>query len=123
MWKKIIFGIVVSALIAAGIYWFTYTKELRAPVSEAINAIPGNAALIFESKQSKNTWKKLSRGNAMWTELLGAETFAKLDVRTRYLDSLIQSNPAVSQLPDNHSLFISAHVSGATTFDFLYVYS
>ena len=123
MWKKIIFGIVVSTLIAAGIYWFTYTKELRAPVSEAINAIPGNAALIFESKQSKNTWKKLSRGNAMWTELLGAETFAKLDVRTRYLDSLIQSNPAVSQLPDNHSLFISAHVSGATTFDFLYVYS
>lgn len=123
MWKKIIFGIFISALIAAGIYWFTYTKELRTPVSEAINAIPGNAALIFESKQSKNTWKKLSRGNAMWTELLGAETFAKLDSQTRYLDSLIRSNAAISQLPDNRSLFISAHVSGATTFDFLYVYS
>ena len=123
MWKKIIFGIVISVFVAGGIYWFTYTKELRTPVSEAINAIPGNAAIIFESKQSKNTWKKLSQANEMWEELLGTETFSKLNHQTQSIDSLIKSNAAVSQLLDNRSLFISAHVSGATTFDFLYVYS
>lgn len=123
MWKKILIGIAVAALIAGGIYWFTYTKELRAPVSEAINAIPSNAAIIFESKQSKNTWKKLSQSNVLWAELLGTETFSKLNTQVRFIDSLIKTNTAISLLLDNHSLFISAHVSGATTFDFLYVYS
>lgn len=122
MWKKILFGIVISAFVAGGIYWFTYTKELHTPVSEAINAIPSNAAVVFESKQAKNTWKKLSQGNVMWEALLGAEIFAKLNNQAHYIDSLIKSNIAISQLLDNHSLFISAHVSGATSFDFLYVY-
>ncbi|MES2140707.1 MAG: DUF3352 domain-containing protein [Bacteroidota bacterium] len=123
MWKKILIGIVISVFVAGGIYWFTYTKELHTPVSDAINAIPSNAAIVFESKQTKNTWKKLSQGNVMWEALLGAETFAKLNIQAHYIDSLIKSNVGVSQLLDNHSLFISAHVSGATTFDFLYVYS
>lgn len=123
MWKKILVGFVISALIIAGIYWFTYTKELRTPVSEAINAIPSNAAIIFESKQSKKSWKKLSQSTIFWEALMGAETFAKLNTQASYIDSLIKSNSAISILLDNHSLFISAHVSGATTFDFLYVYS
>ena len=123
MWKKIVFGIIISIFVAAGIYWFTYTKEIHTPVSEAINAIPSNAAIIFESKQSKNLWKKLSQTNVIWEEMLGTETVSKLNVQVRYVDSLIESNTAVSQLLDNRSLFISAHISGATTFDFLYVYS
>lgn len=123
MWKKILIGIVISVFVAGGIYWFTYTKELHTPVSDAINAIPSNAAVVFESKQTKNSWKKLSQGNVLWEALLGAETFAKLNIQAHYIDSLIKSNIAISQLLDNHSLFISAHVSGANTFDFLYVYS
>jgi len=123
MWKKIVFCIGIATLIAGGVYWFTYTKELHAPVSEAINAIPSNAAIVFESKQSKNTWKKLSQNNVMWEELLGTESFSELNAQGHYIDSLLVLNTSVSQLLDNRSLFISAHVSGATTFDFLYVYS
>jgi hypothetical protein len=123
MWKKIIFGVIVAALISGGVYWFSYTKELHTPVSEAINAIPSNAAIIFESKQSKNTWKKLSQNNVMWEGLLGTENFSELNMQGRYIDSLIASNASVAELLDGRSLFISAHVSGATTFDFLYVYS
>ncbi len=124
MWKKIILVIVISAFIAAGgIYWYSYTRELRIPVSDAINAIPSNASIIFESRQSKNTWKKLSETSLMWKEMLGTAAFSKLDIQARYIDSLLKLNPAVSQLLDNRSLFISAHVSGAATFDFLFIYS
>ncbi len=124
MWKKIIFGIVISTLVGSGIYyWFTFTKELHTPISEAINAIPSNAAIIFESKQSKNSWKKLSQTNIIWEEMLGTETVSKLNLQVLYIDSLIESDRTISQLLDNRSLFISAHISGATTFDFLYVYS
>lgn len=123
MFKKIISGIVIAAAIAGGIYWFTYTKELTTPVSEGINAIPMNAAIIFESKQAKNTWKKLSQTNIMWEELLGTQTFSKLNLQGKYIDSIINTSAAISELFNNHSVFISAHISGASSFDFLYVYS
>lgn len=123
MWKKIVIVVIIAALIAGGIYWFTYTKELRTPVSEAINAIPGDAAFILESKQSRNTWKKLSQNSVLWQELLGTNTFSRIDFKSRYIDSLIASDAGVAKLLENRSVFISAHVSGASTFDFLYVYS
>ncbi|MES2591285.1 MAG: DUF3352 domain-containing protein [Bacteroidota bacterium] len=123
MWKKVLIGIVAAALVAGGIYWFTYTKELRTPVSDAINAIPSNAAIIFESKQTNNSWRKLSQNNVMWEGLLSVKTFSKINIQARYIDSLLNSEPAVSKMLDNRSLFISAHVSGANTFDFLYTFS
>lgn len=123
MLKKIAIGIITAALIVGGIFWFTYTKELRTPVSEAINAIPGDAAFILESKQSRNSWKKLSQNSVLWQELLGTKFFSGVDSQSRYIDSLIGSDAAIAKLLDNRSVFISAHVSGASTFDFLYVYS
>lgn len=122
MLKKILFGIFIAACLIAGVYWFTYTKEIRTPISEGINAIPSTAAIIFESKQSRNTWKKLSQTNIMWEELLGTETFGRLNLQTRYIDSILQINPQISQLLDDHSIFISAHPS-SNGFDFLFVYS
>jgi hypothetical protein len=123
MRKKIVFASFVSVFIAICIYWFFYTREARTPVTEGINAIPTNAALIFESKQSKNTWKKLSQTNIMWEELLGTNTFAKLHLQASYIDSLLELNPAISQLLDDHSVFISAHPSPKDHFSFLFVYS
>ena len=123
MFRKISFGIFIVACIAGGVWWFIYVKEIKAPVSEGINAIPTNAAIIFESKQAKNVWKKLSQTNIMWEELVGTETFSKLNANTKYIDSLISLTPDVEELMDNHSVFISAHVSIDNTFNYLYVYS
>jgi hypothetical protein len=122
MWKKILLGITSIICIAAGIYWFTYIKEIKTPVSSGINAIPLDAALIFESKQSANAWIKLASGD-MWKELLGTSTGTKLNLQIHYIDSLFKSTPAVGQLLVNQSVFISVHSSGPTSFDFLYVYS
>ncbi len=123
MLKKILLGIIIAAIIAGGVYWYNYTEEINLPISNGINAIPSNAAIVFESKQSKNTWGKLSKNSIMWEALLGTETFSKLNYQGHYIDSLLSCNPAIYKLLDNHSFFISAHVSGANTFDFLYVYS
>jgi hypothetical protein len=123
MWKKIVLGILLAAIIGAAVYWFTYTKELHAPVSEAIRAIPTDAALIIESKQVENTWKKLAQTSVIWQELLGTAIFSNMDKQARWIDSLIHTDAAIKKLLDNRSLFVSAHVSGATTYDFLYVYS
>jgi hypothetical protein len=122
MWKKILLGIGLIICIAAGIYWFTYIKEIKTPVSSGINAIPLDAALILESKQSANAWLKLAAGD-MWKELMGTATGAKLNRQIRYLDSLFKTAPAIGQLLVNQSVFISVHSSGPSSFDFLYVYS
>jgi hypothetical protein len=122
MWKKILLGIVITICIGAGIYWFTYIKEIKTPVSNGINAIPLDAALIFESKQSANAWIKLASGD-MWKELVGTATGARLNLQIHYLDSLFKSAPTVGQLLINRSVFISMHSSGPSSFDFLYVYS
>lgn len=122
MWKKILFGIVIALCIAAGIYWFTYMKEIKTPVSSGINAIPLDAALIFESKQSITAWNKLETSQ-MWQELLGTSTGKKLNGQVRYIDSLLKTSPSISQLLVNQSVFISAHSIGSNAFDFLFVYS
>lgn len=123
MLRKIIFGCVVSAILIGGTYWFFHTKEARTPVSEGINAIPIDAAIIFESKQSKNTWKKLSQTNIMWEELLSTQTIAELNRQGTTIDSLLQTAPEIASLLDNHSVFISAHLTTKNNFDLLYAFS
>jgi hypothetical protein len=123
MQKKIAFTSFVAIVIAAGIYWFLYTTKARTPVSAGINAIPTDAAIIFESKQSQSTWKKLSQTNIMWEELLGTNTFANLNKEVNYIDSLLQTDEASSQLLEGHSVFISAHAVASKQFHLLFVYS
>lgn len=123
MFRKILFGIVVSAILLGGIYWFFYTKEARTPISEGINAIPTDAAIVFESKQSKNTWKKLSQTNIMWEELLGTEAIASLNKQGKFIDSILQTAPEISQLLEEHSIYISAHATTGNNFDLLYTFS
>jgi hypothetical protein len=123
MLRKIIFGSFIVICLAGGIYWFLYTKEARTPVNEGINAIPSDAAIIFESKQAMNTWRKLSQTNIMWEELLGTQTFAVLNGQAQYIDSLLRQDPLITPLLEDHSVFISAHTASKNSFHFLFVYS
>ena len=122
MLKKILLGLTIVVCIAAGVYWFTYMKEIKTPVSSGLNAIPLDAAIVFESKQTVNSWNKLSTSN-LWKEFAGSFTGNKLNHQVQYIDSLLRHTPAVKQLLTNQSVFISAHNSGVNSFDFLFVYS
>lgn len=123
MWKKISFGVFLAVSVIGIVYWLTYVREIKAPVSDPIHAVPTDAAFIFESNQIKNTWNKLSHTNIMWEELLGTKTFAELDRQATYMDSLIQLDPSVSALLEEHPILISAHATGLNTFSFLFTYS
>ncbi len=122
MWKKFLLGIIITVCIAGGVYWFAYMKEIKAPVSSGINAIPLDAALIFETRQSASSWNKLAKSE-MWQEIIGTSSGNKLNQQLNYIDSVLKSAPAVSQLLLNRSVFISAHNFGVHSFDFLFVYS
>ena len=123
MFRKIIFGSVIAAIVIGGTWWFMYTKKARTPVAEGINAVPTDAAIIFESKQSANTWKKLSQTNIMWEELLGTQIISHIDAQGKYIDSLISTNEDVAELLNYHPILISAHLSETNSCDLLYIYS
>ena len=123
MWKKIVFVVVIGSVLGAGAWYYLHLKKIKTPVSEAINAVPLNAALIFESRQARATWKKLSDANIMWSDLLGTEFIARLNKEGRAVDSLLALHPEAAQLLENRSLFISLHQASARDFDFLYLYS
>jgi hypothetical protein len=123
MWKKITGGIFLVIGIFAGVYWYSYTKEIRTPVSMAINAVPNNAAFILESKQINDIWAKISATNVMWEQLLSIESISKLNNQIKYIEQLLNKNSDVKKLLERNSIFISAHVSGAYSYDFLFTTS
>jgi len=109
MFKKIIFGIVVTAAVVVGVFWYNYTKDVSAKISSAVNAIPADACLIFESKQAPNTWKKLSQTNIMWEELLNIESFASFHQQLLSIDSLLDLNENLKKELVDNSIYISIH--------------
>lgn len=122
MLKKILLGFIIAICIAAGVYWFTYMKEIKTPISSGLNAVPLDAAVIFESKQTIGSWGKLET-SGIWQEFTVFSAGNKLNHQIKYIDSLIKQAPAITQLLTNQSVFISAHSSGTNSFDFLFVYS
>ncbi|MFH1320165.1 MAG: DUF3352 domain-containing protein [Bacteroidota bacterium] len=122
MLKKILlallFIIFLSALTAA----YFYFRRVSIPPAKIIKAIPANAALIIESRNISNTGKKLSEASAFWKDLLYIESVRKLDMDIRLLDSILTANKQAAELINSESTFISIHMTGANSFDFLYVF-
>ncbi len=124
MVKKIIITVIVVALVAVGSWFgFQHFQQEIIPPSTTIQAVPSDAAFIFESKDTHGAWKKLSETNVMWEELKTTEYFAEANKLGNYMDSLFQNNSTLKQLTDKRSVVISAHMSGANNFDFLYCIS
>ncbi|MFL5762579.1 MAG: hypothetical protein ACJ77K_01475 [Bacteroidia bacterium] len=120
--RKVLFGTFITVLLAGGAYWFIQTKRARTPIPDGINAIPSDAALIFESRNSRSAWKKISQTNIMWEELLGTETAQDLNAQALSIDSALQLNPSVYGILDEHPVYVSLHPGEKRT-GVLYVFS
>jgi hypothetical protein len=124
MIKKIIITSIVLAAIAVGAwYGYQHLENEVAPPSTTLQAVPLDAAFVFESRDAHNVWRKLSETNVMWEELKTTEYFAEMNSVGQYLDSLFETNIKLKQLTDKRSIVISAHMSGANDFSFLYCIS
>lgn len=124
MIKKIIITFVVLALVGAGSwYGYQHLENEVIPPSTTLQAVPMDAAFVFESRDVHNVWSKLSETNVMWEELKSTEYFAEMNAVGNYMDSLFLNNEKLKQLTNKRSIVISAHMSGANDFSFLYCVS
>ena len=119
MVKKIIIASITLVFLIALAYTYFQYRQIKTPVTDALDAIPGNAAIIFQSNDLPSLWEKINENNIIWEELITADYFEQLNKDISLLDSLIHKNIQVSQILKNQPVFLSAHLSGSDGFHFL----
>ncbi|HEX8041757.1 MAG TPA: DUF3352 domain-containing protein [Chryseosolibacter sp.] len=120
MWKLVKWMIALT--FVAGAAWVTvkwYTNRSTISV-DALSLIPPDAIYCITTDNPIDAWKQIS-GSGMWTHLQGNSYFASLTSSANKLDSLIRDNDLLFDLIGSRSLIVSAHMTGASRYDFLFL--
>ncbi|PLX05695.1 MAG: hypothetical protein C0594_06830, partial [Marinilabiliales bacterium] len=122
MLKKIL--IIVAGLLLLGalaIIGYKFLKRQTVTNSNAMAAVPVDAAFVFESADLSSLIKELETNNQIWNELLQADLVSKTHSAMLYLDSIISGSEVLNSVLDHQPVLISAHLSGKEKFDYLFL--
>mgnify|MGYP006193993533 FL=1 len=124
MTKKILILIFVLLLGAIGFIGYNFYKNVKQPISSnAIIAVPQNAALLLKEKNFTAFYKKIASTNIIWEELTNnTATFKSIKEQTHFLDSVLAINEVGAVLSEK-SMLMSMHLSGANSYDFVFYFS
>lgn len=120
MLKKILLFIVpvlALAILIAGVIFFQPDEDLEI---NAIDAIPQSSSLLIKNDFTTKTWRKISETNIIWEELLSTESAQHLNTLFSNIDSALQSNPEISNLLENQTLWLSFHQTEQNQTEFLF---
>ena len=101
--------IILSCLVVLAVLLIFYFSSSSTP-GLAITAVPSDAAMILEVKQAGNFHKDLTSVSGVWKELINFNVFAETNTSIAFLDSLFNTNNKVSEILNEHSIFISFHI-------------
>jgi len=124
MTKKILILIFVLLLGAVGFIGYNFYKNVKQPISSnAIIAVPQNAALLLKEKNITAFYKKIASTNIIWEELTNnTTTFRSIKQQAHFLDSVLAINE-ISTVLSEKSMLMSMHLSGANSYDFVFYFS
>ena len=124
MTKKILILIFVLLLGAVGFIGYNFYKNVKQPISSnAIIAVPQNAALLLKEKNFSAFYKKIASTNIIWEELTNnTSTFKSIKQQAHFLDSVLAINE-ISTVLSEKSMLMSMHLSGANSYDFVFYFS
>lgn len=124
MTKKILILIFVLLLGAVGFIGYNFYKNVKQPISSnAIIAVPQNAALLLKEKNFTAFYKKIAATNIVWEELTNnSTTFKSIKQQAHFLDSILSINE-ISTVLSEKSMLMSMHLSGANSYDFVFYFS
>jgi hypothetical protein len=111
------FAVLFIGAIALG-YFYYY--QLKTPTSEAISAIPSDAAFIVETRNPKKAWQTL-RDSEIWRDLKSSSYFSNLNRKAFFIDSVMMHSEKLSAVYESEPVFISAHLTKVHDFDFLFL--
>ncbi len=103
-------SILLIASALGGLYFLIV--PLKKPTSEAIKAIPIDAAVVVKANSFGRLKEQLHRVNPFWNGMKGFQWIAKTDELFSFFDSLKNHSQIFSQLIIDNSIYISAHPVG-----------
>lgn len=108
----------ILILIFISIGYFSIRKNEKAVISDAIDAIPLDAAFIFET-DNINSLKKVIEKNIVTNKLLNISQLSELKYQINILDTIINNSGTFSSLLKKTKIIISAHSPKNNELDFL----
>ena len=117
--KRIIFAIIVL-LLGYGLWTLVSLYVTPDKNIQQIYLVPKDAALIIQSSDPVNDWKKFS-SSAPWQSMKQAEAYETITENIEYLDSIINANKSLLSLVGKRSMMISLHKTRSNDFDFLII--
>ena len=112
--------VLLIAVVAFGVWYFTPHAAQAAPQSPSITAIPLNAAFIIEVKHPSKLKQKLEDENKLWKTLKTLDLFANIAKEVQSIDSIVRSEKTLQPYADSVPVTISVHPTGPGNYSCLY---
>ena len=112
--------LLLLAIVAFGIWYFSPHHEPVSTQSSSISAIPINANFIVEVKHPSRLKSKLEHENKLWATLCELDLFASVSKQVKKIDSLINHENSLKPFKDSIPVAISVHPAGIGNFSCLY---
>lgn len=119
--RKAIIALISLAIIGSIGYFLIPVNPIGTTTnySSAINAIPSNAAFIIRSNAPNKKWNELQQ-TKLGRAVSGFESIKGLSTFFSKIDSLAGKNPHIENIISSTKTFISGHISGVNTTQFLF---
>ena len=98
-------------LLAGGVVFIGYLffSRFTEKQARALDAIPEDAAVIFEIRDLPSVWNKLTTTNLMWPDLKAKEPFSQLDEIGRRIEKAALKNNSIIAILTQNPLVVSLH--------------
>lgn len=103
--KKIGFYLFIVASVAAAIWGYLRLKESKEPNASVLEHIPASVACVIETKKCSELVSQLTRQNLIWNSLLSNTSMQVAQNGIRFLDSLVNASPEISDVLSNNPVY------------------
>ncbi len=114
----IISSIILTLALIGGGYWYFF--HISGKSSEAINAVPHDAAIILEIRDFQKAWENYKTIATYRDELEKHEIFQLFRNNANFVDSIIKNNPVAAEIFGNRRMYISIHMQAENYMEYLY---
>ncbi|MGE0638212.1 MAG: DUF3352 domain-containing protein [Bacteroidia bacterium] len=120
--KVIIVSAVIVTLVLIGAGWWFFFRNNTKP-SDAINAVPHDAAVILEIRDFSKAWATYKTTATYREELEQYETFQLFRDNVDFVDSILKNNTVAAEIFANRKMYISVHTNPEFGMEYLYCMS
>ncbi|HLP33086.1 MAG TPA: hypothetical protein VK202_06410, partial [Bacteroidia bacterium] len=118
--KSLFFGVTITALIIGSLIWYFYKSQVNVRETPALEAVPDDAAIIFELNDITQGWANLY-SSPFWNELKQTPDFREFSDKLVVYDSLVFNNSDFRKVLKNFKLFFSIHPTSTGKLNYLFV--